>query len=400
MKKLSVLLMMLLLLTTGVSAGTNSILVTTSSSLSIELLNYQPVPAQPGDVVEVWIQVSNDGGEATKTGTLTVLDSHPFIVKTQSERVKEFNTIPAQESFLVKTRVAVDKNANEGTAYLTVQVQERGSDLLIEEDLPITIQGRSGALSITKTESTPAQLAPGEEGSLALTVRNIGETKLRNVQVSLDLDELSLAPTSSSNAKTISSLAGGQTATFTFDLVAFPGAEANAYQVPVTLAYEDEQGNSESQEETIGLVIGSPPELLVYLERNDLTRETMKGDIVVKFVNKGLSEIKLLEMEVLENDEVEVNSESPILYVGNIDEDDYESADVTLTLFQESVDVPIKVSYRDVLNRQYEETYTIHVDAKKGSGKNASNAWLWIILVIVLLAAFFWWRRSKKKKQR
>jgi hypothetical protein len=200
--------------------------------------------------------------------------------------------------------------------------------------------------------------------------------------------------------RTIGSLGGGESTTFSFDLVAFPDAAANTYKIPVTLTYDDEQGNSDTQTETIGIAVGSAPELLVYLERNDLEMETLKGEVVIRFVNKGLSEIKLLELEVEETEQLSVASESNILYVGNIDADDYESADLTLTLTQESVDVPIKVTYRDALNTLYEETYTIHIDAKKGNGQQSSNIWIWAILLIIVVAGFFWWRSRSAKKRR
>lgn len=373
-------------------------LITTGSSLEVELLNYQPVPAQPGDTLDVWIKVNNVGGSASEPGTLTILDGAPFSVP-ENEQVNEFTSIPAQKSALIKTRVIVDKNANEGTNYLSVRAHEKESSNSVEEDLPITIQGRSSALTIVEAKTEPKMVTPGAEATFSIMVKNVGDTKLRNVDMSLDLTDLSFAPTTGSNAQTISSLEGGKSATFTFGLTAFPNIEANVYQIPMTINYEDEQGNSVSQEKTVGISVGSKPELLVYFERNGLSAETGTGDVVIKFVNKGLSQIKLLEMEVEENDEVQVLSESPKLYVGNIDTDDYETADLTLKIADGHANLPLKVSYRDALNNEYEETYTLPIDAKNGTGSNGNKAWIWI-LVIVIAGAFFWWWHSKSGKRK
>ena len=43
-------------------------LVTVGSGLNTSLLYYQPVPAHPGDEINVWIQITNEGGSASKAG--------------------------------------------------------------------------------------------------------------------------------------------------------------------------------------------------------------------------------------------------------------------------------------------------------------------------------------------
>ncbi len=369
------------------------------SSFDATLLTYQPVPAQPGDLVTVYMQVTNLGSSPTRGGSVTIIDAAPFTAESETERIKEFPPIPGLGSVLVTTRVRIDKSATEGTNYLTVSVKAKGNENTLERRLPITIQGRSGALAITSVSSDPKTIAPGETATVTLEVANIGETRLRNVDVALDLSSLSMAPSGSSNTKTIGFLEGGKSASFRFDIIAYPGALANAYQVPVTLSYEDEQGNAVTQQKTFGLVVGSEPELLVYLERNDLSGETLRGDIVVRFVNRGLTEIKLLEMEVLRGEEVTVLGDSSILYVGNIDVDDYESAETSLKLKQASADVPVKVTYRDALNRQYEETFLVHVDAKKGNGKKAGATWLWLLLLVAVIGGAWWWRRRSRKRR-
>lgn len=367
------------------------------SSLDATLLAYQPVPAQPGDLLTVYIQVSNEGSNPSPGGTIKILDSYPFTVET-ADAQKEFPSIPAQGTFLITAQVRIDKNANEGTNYLTVRIFPTSSSNYIERSLAMTIQGRSSALSVTSVESSPAIIAPGEEANLTLTVKNIGDTRLRNVDANIDLTGLDLAPTTSSNSRTVSSLAGGQSTTFTFNIVALPDAAPNAYQIPVRLSYEDEQGNSISQEKTIGVVVGSEPELLVYFDQIGVTKETKQGDVVIKFVNKGLTQIKLLEMEILENKDVQVTSESPRLYVGNIDVDDYESTDIGLKVAKDTVTVPVKVTYRDALNRQYEQTYDLKLNAKNTTSGNRLGWVGWIVIIVIIIGAVWLWRRRKAKK--
>ncbi len=395
MKTTLITVMLMLLMVSSVSAE----LIGSGTSLDVELLTYTPVPAQPGDTIDLWLQVSNEGGTESNSGTIEILESYPFIVEREADRVRAFPPVPPQSNFLVQTQVRIDKEANEGQNYLTVAFQQDNAPTGKKRDVAITIQGRTGALTVADVTTAPAIIAPGDTGVISLTLENVGESLLRNVEVQLDLDGLSLAPTGSSDSKTVGMLEGKTRETFNFEVIAFPAAVANVYQVPVNITYESEQGSSYDVDKTIGVVIGSTPELLVYFEKNELSMETLEGEVVIKFVNKGLSEIKLLEMEILENEQVEVLSESPILYVGNIDEDDYESADIKLKISDEHVDVPVRIAYKDALNNPYEQTVTLGLDATNGNGKSKSmGAITWIVILVLVGVGIWLYRRRNKRK--
>lgn len=371
-------------------------LISSASSLTPSLLYYEPVPAQPGDLITVWINIENIGGDYSKAGTLTVLESGPFTVDGDSERVKKFSRIPSQNSFLVNTRVRIDKDAHEGTNYLTVRVSEGDSDNYIEKDLPITIQGKSSTLSIIDVKTVPSSFSPGKKGEISLLVKNVGETTLRNVNVELNLKGLSVAPTGTSSSKTISMLKGNEVKEFNFSLTPYPNADAQVVSIPVTLSYEDEQDNSKNQSEEVGLAIGSTPELLVYFEKTAINPKTLEGSVVVKFVNKGLNKIKLLQMTVPKNDNADVISDSSTIYVGDIDIDDYESADLTLKIAKSEVTVPIKVQYRDALNNQYTGEYDLQLRAKSTNRTSTSRTW-WIVLIVVVIGIIIWFFRRKRR---
>lgn len=393
-KTLITLLVVALLLSVGVSAE----LITLERSLDMSLLNYQPVPAHPGDKVDVWIQIENNGGSASKTGTLTIIDSKSLIAQSDIDRVKEFQSIPARQSFLVKTTIRVAKDAHEGENDLIVQLRETGNSNYIEKRLPITIQGKSSALSIVSAVSTPEQITPGGVGQMAIKVKNIGDSRLRNIKTTLDFTGLSMAPTGSSSSQTIDSLNGGEEYTYHFTIVTYPDAATQAYRIPILISYQDETGTTVTQNETVGIVIGAPPELLIYFEKISATKESKQGAVVIKFVNKGLSEIKLLEMEVVENDQVTVTSESAKVYVGNIATDDYETAELTLHLTKENVIVPLRITYKDSLNQPYEETVLVPLTLRSANGKGGSGWILWLIIFVFVAAATWFFLKSRCKK--
>jgi hypothetical protein len=371
------------------------------TALDASLLTYSPVPAQPGDSVDVWIQVINNASVASKAGTLTILDSSPFTVESDKNRVREFPSIPSLGTFLVKTQVRVDKNANVGDNFLNIRVQEQGSTSSVDRSVPISVQGRSSVLSIVSATTTPSEIAPGGSATLAVRVKNAGDTQLRNVVVSLGLGGLSIAPTSTGTSQTIPSLRGGEERTIQFTLTAYPDAAVKAYQLPLNLSYQDEQGTAHAQQETIGIVINAKPELLVYFDRTDVSKETGQGNVIIKFVNKGLSQIKLLEVQVVETPDVTVLSDSSSVYVGNIDVDDYQSADITLKVGKDTAQVPLKVTYKDALNQDHSEEITLTVQRKSQNGTNGGWSWIiWALVLVVAVGGFWIWRRRRRSAAR
>lgn len=375
-------------------------LITQGAALDVSLLYYQPVPAQPGDVLDVYIQIENDGGKASKQATLTILESGPFTLENPTQRVKEVPSIPGQETFLTNARIRVSRDANEGDNTLRIRVQENGDANYIERDLSITITGTSSSLSVQSAATEPQEILPGEQATLTIVVKNIGNTEVRNVDVALDLDDLSFAPVGSSDSKTISQLKGGAEHTFTFNLVSYPDTAPKAYQIPLTLSYDDETGNAKTQEETVGMIVGTTPQLRVYFDSVALTKESPSGEVVIRFVNRGLAEIKLLEMEVLESEDVHVTSETPVIYVGNIDEDDYESAEISLKTTAGVTSVPIHVRYKDALNREYEETYDLPLRLQSSKDNGSGSTWVPIVIVLVVIGLIVWWWRSRRTKRK
>lgn len=374
---------------------TSAQLIPQNSALDAELLYYEPVPAHPGERITAYIVIENDGGSPSSPGTLEIIDSQTIQVANENEQEKRYPGIPSQESFLAKVQLQVSPHASEGEHTIRVRIKPDQAASSTERDLTFTIQGRPSVLAISEAHMEPSGVEPGEPFTLALTVTNMGETLIRNLVAKLNLDDLSVSPTSGSNAKTIQSVRPGESADITYSLTSFADAQAGSYKVPITLDYEDERGENKSQEEVIGITLSTQPDLLIYFDSVALTSDKLEGEVVVRVVNRGLSEIKLLSLEIIENENVQVTSESSILYVGNIDEDDYESATLTIDVAEEATEVPVRITYRDALNEFHteERTLTLRVQPATENG----NALLWTVVIIIAIAAGVWyWRRKRK----
>ena len=96
-------------------------------------------------------------------------------------------------------------------------------------------------------------------------------------------------------------------------------------------------------------------------------------------------------------------------YVGNIDSDDYETADFKVYLSQTNdsiVKIPVNIEYQDPNGVVYKRTeniefaiYTQREIQKFGLNKQ-SNIWGIVIVIAIVVAGFFIYRKWSKRKKK
>jgi hypothetical protein len=394
---IALVLTALALLLAGVPAA--SAYTSPNPSLNATLLYYTPVPATPGSILDAFIQIGNSGTTASKV-SVEFVDNSPFSLDSQSDRVRSTDSIPAQGSFLLKYKVRVSKDALPGTNYIKLQYTIGESGNAQSVLLPIDVKGTSATLNVESVDLAPATFAPGSTGKITLAVRNLAQLKVSSGTVKLDLANVDMAPIGSTDQQRFTDMQPDEVRTFEFNLAPSPGITPGVYKIPVSITFKDQQGVEYTMTEYIGVQVGVEPELLVYFDQTSISTDTKSGTAIIKFVNKGLSEIKFLEMEVLESKDVTVLSESNKVYVGNIAQDDYQTAELSLKTSKDVVDVPLRVTYRDALNRPYDQTVTLKLTAKDASGSGSSGWVLWAVIIAVVGVIGWWavrrWRGKRK----
>ncbi|GAF94025.1 unnamed protein product, partial [marine sediment metagenome] len=133
------------------------------------------------------------------------------------------------------------------------------------------------------------------------------------------------------------------------------------------------------------------------------------GEVTIKIVNRGLTNIKLLTAKLESNKAFEVLSQEEV-YIGNIDSDDYETVEFTLDIKsrEEVVTLPIELIYMDATNKEFKQTKDIELrvfsksEAQKAGmvEKSSVGYTIMFLIVVVGLGIYFWRRRKKKKAQK
>ena len=129
--------------------------------------------------------------------------------------------------------------------------------------------------------------------------------------------------------------------------------------------------------------------------------------MTVKIVNKGLPDMKFVNVKLGKSDKYRLISPAEV-YIGNIDSDDYETADFRLYVEKASekkVVLPLTVEYKDANKKDYKDIVNLELplysssEAKKLGLVQSNGKLNWIVLIVLAVAGFFGYRMWKKRRK-
>lgn len=409
MKKTNfIAVMMLLMLSINVFGVSTKLAF--QEDVRVSMINQDPDPAEPGRYVDVRFKFENYGSEGTGDIIVDILPEYPLSLIPGEDAEKDIGSLQSRQlgetGIIVKYKMKIDENAVEGNTELVLRYRVGTNDWIKLDEFQIDIQTHDAILDIRSVKMVPELVKPGGSAKLKLTLENMADSLLKDIKTKLTLDDVPVATLGSGNEKTIKLLEGGKFADVEFELAGEPDATPNLYSLPIELSYNDNLGNSYSKTISTGITVGSNPDLSVLIDSSEIKRPSSKGDITVKFVNKGLTDIKFLNI-VLEKSDIYTMLSPAEVYIGNIDSDDYETADYTLSVGDvkaESLILTLNLEYKDFNNNEYKEVIDLEIplySAKQAKefGYSEGNSGVGIFIVIaIVVAGIFVYRRWKKRK--
>ncbi len=373
-----------------------------SVNLQIQILKYDPYPAEPGQYVHVWFNVENNGLNDAEKVTFEIIPEFPFSLDKNENATRYFGKIEALDNVGIDYILRVDANAVEGWNTIKIRYKTGESKAWIEKSFDIYVQTLHSIIYVENVETLPKEISPGEEGKLKLTIKNFAGYELRNIIVKLDLANLPLMPINEVNEKVIKILSSNESKELTFNLLVQPDASCGIYKIPILINYSDYSGNDYAKEYYVALIIGAEPKLELNIESSEILKVGDSGNVVISIANVGLTDVKFLKVLVNNSNEVKVLSPSNTFYIGSLDSDDYETFEVKLwvTSGKDFVNIPITLEYMDANNNRYEEDRSVLLKLYSSSEISRlypGTSYLWLIgIILILILSYFVYRRIRK----
>jgi hypothetical protein len=386
--------------------------VLAETGLSVSVSKYEPYPATPGQTVKVWLLLQNTGDTDLKGVTVEAISQSPFTPYNQ-DSVKTIDILGAHKDYLIDFNLKVDDNAVEGYNNLKIKYGYIGGTIQ-EKNVELYVQTRDATLTIESVNMEPSEISPGNDGILTIVVKNNAQSTMTDLSMKLQLQavigatlvDLPFAPLDSGAERRIYMLEPGKSAEFQYNLRAYPDAISKVYKIPFTLTYYDSLGGAKNKSDYVGVIVNGVPDISIIVDKTDMTMQNRNGMITLKVINKGVSDIKFLNIILKDNADYEMLSNSDTTYVGNLVSDDYQTAEYQISVKTKAntLNMPVTLQYRDSNNRYYEKNFNVElnlIDSNKINPKG-KGGFSWVIIIIVLLAigGFWYYRRSHRKNKK
>ncbi len=375
--------------------------------IKITMVNQQPDQAEAGRYVTVRFKIENEGGENAEDVTLELLPNYPFSLDPGKSPLQYIGSVYSRQigdvGVIIDYRLKVDENALEGDNEIELRYKIKNGAWVKLEPFYINIKPHDILLGIANIDA-PKMIEPGKTSRVDINLKNLALTFVKDIKIKLDLSSVPFATVDSTNKKIIKQMEANSSAKVSFDLMAESNADSKLYKIPIEIEFLDRLGTRYTTNETVGLIIGAEPDFGVIIDSYDMYEDGNTNKIVVKFVNKGVVDIKFLNVILKESNNFDVLSPTNV-YVGHIDSDDYETADFKLLFkkIEDEITLPLLIEYKDPNNNDYSKE--VNLDLKsyftlKSSSFNKGNVWMGAALVLIIIVGgiFLYLRYRKSRK--
>ncbi len=141
--------------------------------LSINVIKYDPYPAEPGSTVDVWIRVNNIGTVDANNVRIQAYPKYPFTLMDDS--VKFAGTILKGEQVDYKYTLQVAENAVYGTSDISIgYTNSNGYSTKKRFDIEVgsDVVNTKGTVKLATVTTEPEVLMPGDMGKVTITLQN------------------------------------------------------------------------------------------------------------------------------------------------------------------------------------------------------------------------------------
>lgn len=429
-----------------------------AGSLNVTVLGYQPSPIQPGQEMDLFLQVANRRGLSTGAW-LEVIDEFPFHVLSTAD-IERAQDLKVLQSNRLQFRIKVADDAKDGVAKLQVRYGfgEDHQDYR-KTYFDVVVRTFDPVLNIDEIKQEPAEIAPGDYGKVSITLKNYGHLTLQNIATVLDLsgrfdpatnlnnniamqasmnarlqeidrrvasgqsplmgptpvvtqektlemrgknlDFTAFTPIGTGTQKVITELNPGESKTITFDIQALPDVPSKIYTTPVYVNYNDKYNNPFMIQGDIGLKINMQPDLYVSLDSSTLRSSFFQGDLTVKVANRGQSELRYVTLKLEDSDRYQILTAPQDTYLGTLKPGEEKTSTFQLVPRDKGkVNFPFTLSFKDSYNQEHTRQVELPFNIiNREYYKDLPWEWMvtWMVLGVVILVLVAWYLRNLRK---
>jgi len=289
-----------------------------------EITGVTPTEVGPSDVREITITLQNidDSRAAYSVSTVVNPDQSPLQVVGGLGKFGGSLIMP-HDSFSVTYTVNVRDSTPKGIYYLNMTViwaADKGNTEIHEENLFIGIKVVENPemlkINTVSVTTSPEHVRPGDQFTVGVTLKNIGNTKLTQIRAVLDA-ERPFSAIGTSTEQYIPLLEPDETGETNFSLQVDKQAVSRLYNFNFTLEYRDSANRLQTQHGMFGVNVEERSQIYIQDVRLDPTTLTpgTEGLLMVQIANAGTNTVKNVRITIFGGEKILTQNQN---YIGII----------------------------------------------------------------------------------
>jgi uncharacterized membrane protein len=129
------------------------------------------------------------------------------------------------------------------------------------------------------------------------------------------------------------------------------------------------------------------------------------GTITIEVANAGNTDLKYLELTLLDSEDYKLITTRNYFYLGNLASDDTQSEDINIFINDDAdiAHIPIQLKYSDANNQNFQQTFDLEIETyssgemKKFGLVQRSSGGIYIFIILLIIGGIFGYRYYKKK---
>jgi hypothetical protein len=356
---------------------------------------------RPGGYNTIYLTVTNTGTDVQ--GIVITPTAGPYLSIVSGNKI-ELGGLPASLSQQAAITVKADENSTSTTSYVYVETIYYYSDSQYKKDfyIPIIIKGDPN-IQIENVNFN-GSLEPGNNVLLTFDLVNEGQGDAKDLTVSLSQNSNFISQ-GSSGEFFVKNLDRHETQRMNVPLTISPDASIGTTTIPIELSYYDSARSSNFVDnQQIGVSIIGNYNFIVTLDSQDIITTETTGSATIKIANGGDQQALHLLVNVVNPSNIDINP--AMIYVGNLNSDDYDSEILSLKVGQVNpglYPINLNITYDDSFGKTYSQMYPVNIRVSSKSEYSLAHPVqtplsLIVVAIIVVTVLFLVYRKGYLNK--
>ncbi|TGC09691.1 COG1361 S-layer family protein [Methanolobus halotolerans] len=156
-------------------------IATEGADLQVTILRYEPIPAEIGEYVTVWVKLENLGYARADDVKVRMVPDYPFSLDSPANEIKSIGILTPDNAAVREYRLFVDNDAIEGIETIEVWYQEDTDNTWYKKEFDIrvgstTFDSRGNVQLQGSPVIEPEVFMPGDRGTMRITLVNMATT--------------------------------------------------------------------------------------------------------------------------------------------------------------------------------------------------------------------------------